>query len=179
MSLLNIYDPHRGESLDTKTDPKAIGALLAARGIRFERWTAEEALPKEADDAAVLSAYAEPVARLLAESGFASVDVISLAPDHPNAAAMRQKFLDEHTHDEFEIRFFVEGSGQFYLRFEDAVYIVRCDQGDLISVPANQPHWFDMGPNPNFRCIRFFTTPAGWVAHHTGDDIAQRCPAFA
>jgi len=178
MSALSIFDPHQGQTIATETDPAVIAAKLAGRGVRFERWATDAALPPAADNDAVLAAYSGPVARLLAESGFASVDVISLGPDHPKATEMRQKFLDEHTHDEFEIRFFVEGSGQFYLRFEDTVYIVRCEQGDLISVPADQPHWFDMGPKPNFRCIRFFTTPAGWVAHHTGDDIAQRCPAF-
>jgi len=178
MSVLSVYDAPRGEVVSTETDPVAIAHRLGERGVRFERWRADAELSQSADDEAVLAAYAEPVARLLAESGFASVDVISLSPDHPKAAELRRKFIDEHTHDEFEIRFFVAGSGQFYLRFDDAVYIVRCDAGDLISVPADQPHWFDMGPKPDFRCIRFFTTPAGWVAHHTGDDIAQRCPAF-
>jgi len=51
---------------------------------------------------------------------------------------------------------------------------VLCTKGDLISVPANTPHWFDMGPNPNFTAIRLFNNPEGWVANFTGSDIAQR-----
>ena len=34
---------------------------------------------------------------------------------------MRQKFLSEHTHDDDEVRFFVEGAGAFYLRNDDTV----------------------------------------------------------
>ena len=63
---------------------------------------------------------------------------------------------------DFELRFFVDGRGLFYLHLGDKVYCVLCEQGDLISVPANTTHWFDMGANPRFKCIRFFTTPDGW-----------------
>jgi 1,2-dihydroxy-3-keto-5-methylthiopentene dioxygenase len=109
-------------------------------------------------------------------SGFQSVDVISLTPEHPDKDVLRQKFLNEHTHSDDEVRFFVEGEGLFYLHFDSAVYGVLCEKGDLISVPANTKHWFDMGPMPCFKCIRLFTSPDGWVANATGDDIADSYP---
>ncbi len=95
--------------------------------------------------------------------GFKSIDVIGLNPDHPEKDTLRQKFLAEHTHADFEVRFFVEGCGLFYLHANDKVYTLLCEKGDLISVPANTTHWFDMGTSPYFKCIRFFTTPEGWV----------------
>jgi len=55
---------------------------------------------------------------------------------------------------------------------------VLCEPGDLISVPAHTTHWFDMGARPDFKCIRFFTTPDGWVGRFTGSDIATRFPDF-
>ena len=55
---------------------------------------------------------------------------------------------------------------------------VMCMGGDLIGVPANTKHWFDMGPEPSFTCIRLFTTPEGWVADFTGDKIAESFPRF-
>jgi 1,2-dihydroxy-3-keto-5-methylthiopentene dioxygenase len=91
---------------------------------------------------------------------------------------MRQKFLSEHTHADFEVRFFVEGSGLFYLHVGDKVYTLLCEKGDLISVPANTTHWFDMGTKPYFKCIRFFTTPEGWVGNFTGSEIAKQFPDF-
>jgi 1,2-dihydroxy-3-keto-5-methylthiopentene dioxygenase len=39
-------------------------------------------------------------------------------------------------------------------------------------------HWFDMGSRPHFRCIRFFTSPEGWMGEFTGSNIAARFPDF-
>ena len=89
---------------------------------------------------------------------------------------LRDKFLHEHTHSDFEVRFFVDGEGLFYIRKNSRVYAILCNRGDLISVPANTKHWFDMGPRPYFKAVRLFTTPEGWVANFTGDKIADRFP---
>ncbi|MCG6965246.1 MAG: cupin [Chromatiaceae bacterium] len=167
-----------GETLQTIKEHHAIAAALAELGVQFERWQADRPLDDDADQAAVLAAYQSAVDRLNAQYGFQSVDVVALGPDHPQKAEMRQKFLAEHTHADFEVRFFVDGSGLFYLHVGDRVYLVLCEKGDLISVPADTTHWFDMGENPRFKCIRFFTTPDGWVGKFTGSDIATRFPDF-
>ncbi len=178
MSELKIYqggefsNPHRVD------DHKKMAELLAARGIRFEQWEASVPLTSDSSQDEVLAAYRTDVDALMKESGFESVDVISLHPEHPQKDAMREKFLNEHIHTDDEVRFFVDGKGLFYLRFDDAVLTVLCEKGDLISVPANVRHWFDMGPLPDFKCIRLFTDEAGWVAQLTGDDIADRYPRF-
>ena len=70
--------------------------------------------------------------------------------------------------------FFVKGKGLFSLHIGNEVLEVLCERGDLIGVPANTTHWFDMGPRPEFTAIRLFTSPQGWVAEFTGSDIAQR-----
>jgi 1,2-dihydroxy-3-keto-5-methylthiopentene dioxygenase len=167
-----------GQTLDTLSDHAAIAAALGELGVEFERWEANRPLAADAEQEAVLAAYRADVDRLNAKYGFQSVDVVALGPDHPQKAEMRQKFLSEHTHADFEVRFFVDGSGLFYLHVGDRVYLVLCERGDLISVPANTTHWFDMGANPHFKCIRFFTTPDGWVGNFTGSDIATRFPDF-
>jgi 1,2-dihydroxy-3-keto-5-methylthiopentene dioxygenase len=43
-------------------------------------------------------------------------------------------------------------------------------------VPANTPHWFDMGSDPEFTAIRLFNNQEGWVAQGTGSDIAKQFP---
>jgi 1,2-dihydroxy-3-keto-5-methylthiopentene dioxygenase len=91
---------------------------------------------------------------------------------------MRQKFLSEHRHLEDEVRFFVRGQGLFYLHLDGQVYALQCEKQDLIRVPSGTPHWFDMGPAPDFTCIRLFTNPEGWAAQWTGDAIAERMPLF-
>jgi 1,2-dihydroxy-3-keto-5-methylthiopentene dioxygenase len=177
MSMLRIYDETARE-IETISDYGAIAEALAGIDVAYERWKADRVLAADASQDEVLAAYASQTERLNQRFGFESVDVVALYPDHPQAAAMRGKFLDEHTHDDFEIRFFVEGSGVFYLHVGERVYAMLCTQGDLISVPAGTKHWFDMGAAPHFKCIRFFTTPEGWVGNFTGSDIARKFPDF-
>lgn len=177
MSFLNIYDEN-ARGITRMDDHDGVAGRLAEIGVAFERWEANRPLGSESTQEEVLAAYESQVARLNAHYGFSSVDVVALRPSHPEREAMRRKFLDEHTHDDFEVRFFVEGRGMFYLHVGDRVYAVLCEQGDLISVPAGTRHWFDMGTAPDFKCIRFFTTPEGWIGNFTGSDIARRFPTF-
>ena len=124
----------------------------------------------------ILSAYSNDISRLKAECGFTVADVVKLTPDNLQRNEFRLKFLSEHVHVEDEVRFFVEGKGLFYLHIEGKIYIVLCQKNDLISVPDGTTHWFDMGPEPSFTCIRLFSNPNGWVADFTGSDIATRAP---
>lgn len=177
MSRLRIFDDHAPDAVKRETrDGAEIAALLGARGIRFERWEASQPIAPGASQDEVIAAYRPDIDRLMAEEGYITCDVVSLDRDHPQKAELRQKFLDEHTHGEDEVRFFVAGAGLFTLHLGNEVYEVLCEQGDLIRVPAGTKHWFDMGPNPHFVAIRLFNNPAGWVAHFTGSDYAARFP---
>lgn len=178
MSELIIYSDTDNTPLALHTDHAGIAQVLDDIGVRFEAWEASQPLSADAGQEEVLAAYREQVDGLMSECGFQSADVVSLGPDHPDRAALREKFLSEHTHSEFEVRFFVDGSGLFNIHVDDMVYAITCEKGDLISVPAGARHWFDMGAAPNFKCIRLFTNPEGWVAEYTGDDIANRYPRF-
>ena len=173
MSALTIYPEHHPDLGITSLEHSAIQSQLQALGVQFERWQANSTFADDAEPEIVLAAYQADIDQLKAQFGFQSVDVISLKPDHPNKDSLRQKFLSEHIHDDFEVRFFVEGKGLFYLHVGQQVFAVLCEQGDLISVPAKTPHWFDMGANPDFKCIRLFTTPDGWEADFTGNTISE------
>jgi 1,2-dihydroxy-3-keto-5-methylthiopentene dioxygenase len=178
MTTLTVYRADTAERLEHLTALPEITERLAGIGVALERWAADSPLAPDADQAAVLAAYDAPVERLNARYGFQSVDVVAVTPDNPKKAELRGKFLAEHTHDDFEVRFFVDGRGLFYLHVGGRVYAVLCKRGDLIAVPAGTTHWFDMGESPTFKCIRFFTTPEGWVGQFTGSDIAGRFPDF-
>ena len=178
MSALTVYSEHGDQQATTITEFDGIAAELAKLGVQFERWQTDQPLAEDADQETILAAYRTSVDKLNQQYGFKSVDVVSLGPDHPDKITLRQKFLDEHTHADFEVRFFVDGKGLFYLHVDGQVYLVMCEKGDLISVPANTTHWFDMGENPDFKCIRFFTTENGWVGDMTGSTIAQQFPSF-
>ena len=179
MSRLRIFnDTDPGQPRFTSSDGQAIATELAKIGVTFERWQANAPIEPGATPEQVMDAYRTDIDRLVAERGFRSVDVVSIAPDNPNRGEMRRKFLDEHFHKEDEVRFFVAGSGLFTLHVGDKVFEVLCEAGDLIAVPDGTTHWFDMGPEPSFVAIRFFTEPDGWVGHFTGTDIAQKFPRY-
>ena len=176
MSRLQVFD-EGGALLSDTGDASTIAASLAEIGVGFERWPLRD-LPDEADQEAILAAYAREIGALTARGGYRSVDVVSVVPDHPDRATMRGKFLSEHTHAEDEVRFFVRGSALFTLHADARVWNVTCCAGDLMSVPANMQHWFDMGDAPEFTAIRLFMNPDGWIAAFTGDTIAERFPRF-
>jgi 1,2-dihydroxy-3-keto-5-methylthiopentene dioxygenase len=179
MSRLRIFtesEPTRPQT--TTRDHAEIARELRPINVDFEQWRPAHPVTPGDPPEAIMAAYRADIDRLVADRGFKSVDVVSIAPDNPKRDEMRAKFLDEHFHKEDEVRFFVAGSGLFTLHVGDKVYELLCEAGDLVSVPDGTTHWFDMGPEPSFVAIRFFTEPDGWVGHFTGTDIAQRFPRY-
>lgn len=179
MSRLTIYpdgNPVRAEF--DSTDGAAIANALKTINVRFERWEASKQFAQNANDAAIIEAYGADIERIKKEGGYQTVDILRVNAATPDKPAIRAKFLNEHTHSEDEVRFFVEGAGIFYLRKNGKVYMTLCERGDLISVPAGTTHWFDMGPEPDITAIRFFDNKEGWVPHFTGDKIADAFPKF-
>jgi len=177
MSRLTVYEDSSPEHLVfSSEDGAAIAAELAPIGVQFERWESPVSLTPEDSAEVILEAYRPYLDALMGAKGAGSADVIKLTPDNPAVPELRKKFLSEHIHTEDEIRFFVHGSGHFVMHVEGKVYDALCEQGDLISVPANTKHWFDAGETPFFTALRVFTDTSGWVAHFTGDAISARFP---
>ena len=179
MSTLYVFNDINAAQADKVTgDLKEIAAILETKGIRFEQWEAGFEITSESSSEDILQAYSDSIYRLKEQGGYQTADVINMTPDHPQKNELRNKFLDEHVHSEDEVRFFVKGDGLFYLHLDDGVYAVQCCKNDLIGVPANTRHWFDMGGSPNFTAIRLFTNVEGWVAKFTGEKIANEFPRY-
>jgi 1,2-dihydroxy-3-keto-5-methylthiopentene dioxygenase len=179
MTRLTIYpDTEPGSPVIDTENSDVIIRELSAVGMRFERWQADREINADTGNEDIIAAYQNEIDRLVVEKGYQSWDVVSMHPEHPQKAEFRNKFLAEHTHSEDEVRFFVRGHGLFMVHAGDRVYGLLCEKDDLISVPANTKHWFDMGPNPEFTAIRLFNNPDGWVANFTGDEIASGFPSL-
>ncbi|MEU5690248.1 cupin [Actinosynnema sp. NPDC020468] len=180
MTLLTVWaDTDPDDAVLRTEDPVVIGDELKQLGVRYEQWDVVPGVTKE--DA--LEVYAEQVARVTDSEGYILVDAMEMTPsDDPewlaSAGQARLKFLAEHTHDDDEDRFFARGSGVFYLHVGGKVYGVLCEAGDLLSVPKNTTHWFDMGTRPDYVSIRFFHDDDGWVGNFTGSEIAKSFPTF-
>ncbi len=176
---IRVYEEGHPEVLiQQSSDYREIADILKTIDVRFEKWEASVQLPAGATTESILEAYKTNVDQLKNENGYKSVDVVRMLPDSPKKVELRNKFLNEHTHTEDEVRFFVEGSGLFFLHVKNKVYAVLCESGDLISIPANYRHWFDMGEKPHFTAIRLFIEPDGWIAKFTESGIAEKFPRY-
>lgn len=171
MATLTI--PDKSSTLQDATEIKA---YLAQRGILYEQWEAAHEFDKNAGQEEILQAYEHVLKPYMADHGYQTADVISVHPDTPNLPEIRAKFLREHTHTEDEVRFFVDGQGYFWFNLEgdEPVFCVKCVAGDLLSVPANFKHWFDLGPVAFVKTIRVFTDASGWTPHYTDSGVDSR-----
>jgi 1,2-dihydroxy-3-keto-5-methylthiopentene dioxygenase len=114
MATLTI--PDKGITLD---DAAEIRFFLAKRGILYEQWKAECAFSPEASQDEILTAYAATLQPYMAHHGYQTADVISVHAETPNIQELRAKFLREHTHSEDEVRFFVDGQGDFWFNLDN------------------------------------------------------------
>jgi len=135
---------------------KAIDAsTLKAEGVHYQ------ALPADADS------YQSTLQALKTERGYVEQDEIALLPDNPKLDEICAKFLDEHRHDDDEVRFVLDGEGIFDIRSTDDRWMrVFVERGDLIVVPANRFHRFRLTDQKTIRCLRLFKDSSGWVPHY-------------
>ena len=111
--------------------------------------------------------YREPVDHVKATRGYIEEDIIELSPQTPNLEAICAKFIDEHHHDDDEVRFVLEGEGIFDIRSRDDRYMrVQVQKGDLIVVPKHRHHRFMLTDSKAIRCVRLFKDKSGWVPHY-------------
>ncbi len=174
MSRLSVYHESL-PALPNKvlSQPEHISATLAALGVQFAQWPRVQ-LPADADDAAILAVYREPLAALQAAGDYPRVEISRVCPDQADRAELRDRYLAEHRHAGAEARLFVAGQGLFSLHIADHVYEILCERGDLLVIPANTWHWFDMGERPSYVTLRLLGQANGWQAEYSGDEIASR-----
>jgi 1,2-dihydroxy-3-keto-5-methylthiopentene dioxygenase len=137
-------------------DGRAIGEdVLATNGVYYEHIDTAPA------------AYRAPIDRVKVERGYVEEDIVELGRDTPNLDAICAKFVDEHHHDDDEVRFVLEGEGIFDIRSNDDEWMrVTVTQGDLIVVPKGRHHRFLLTDARSIRCVRLFKDTSGWVPHY-------------
>ena len=174
MAILKIYQDQ--ELKKTFAENQEIKTELAKVGIGFSTWQAAQKLNKENSQEEIKTLFANEIQQVLTENNFSNFDIVSVSPKLEGIELLKEKFIPEHTHDDNEVRFFIDGSGLFCVNYNDSIYQILCQKGDYISVPAKTKHWFDMGSAANFKCIRFFENESGWVAKYTGSKISTQYP---
>jgi 1,2-dihydroxy-3-keto-5-methylthiopentene dioxygenase len=170
MASISIPDQNR-----ELNDTQEICDFLSQYGIWYENWEVEGRIDQDADSEEILAAYGPEIERLKERGNFVTADVIAVNPDTPNLDAMLQKFADEHTHSEDEVRFTVKGSGIFHIHPEGGpVFAVLVESGDLINVPAGTKHWFNLCDTRTIRCIRLFEDASGWTPNYVDAPVNEQ-----
>jgi 1,2-dihydroxy-3-keto-5-methylthiopentene dioxygenase len=167
MAVILIPDENR-----SLCEPEAIRAFLAPHNIKYKRWPLEERVSPDADQDAILAAYAPEIDRLKAAGGYVTADVINVTPQTPGLDALIQKFASEHTHSEDEVRFILKGRGLFHIHPPTGpVFAIEVEAGDLINVPAHTRHWFHLCADRTIRAIRLFQDKSGWTPNYLADGL--------
>jgi len=111
--------------------------------------------------------YRTPLDEVKRRREYIEEDIVELGPGTPNLEAICAKFVDEHFHDDDEVRFVLEGEGIFDIRSIDDEWMrVEVHQGDLIIVPKNRHHRFLLTDKKSIRCVRLFKDTKGWTPHY-------------
>ena len=149
------------------TDPAQIKDYLSKIGIEYDQWEVLELAP-DADDQAVLDAYAAKIDQVKQTGGYASVDLVNVHSTTPGLDEMLNKFNREHWHDEDEVRFVVQGLGLFHIHPAGRpVVAIEVSAGDMIRVPRGTYHWFNLCGSREIKAIRFFQNKSGWAPRYT------------
>jgi 1,2-dihydroxy-3-keto-5-methylthiopentene dioxygenase len=134
-----------GETLDADA--------LRAEGVHCER------LP--------IDAFQAPLDALKRDRGYVHQDVVELLPTTPGLDAICAKFVDEHLHDDDEVRFILDGEGIFDVRSrDDRAMRILVEAADLVVVPAERYHRFLLTESRTIRAVRLFKDPSGWVPRY-------------
>ncbi len=169
MARITIQDENR--RID---DAQEIAEFLEPYGIYFEHWDVEGRIGPDASNEEILAAYAPEIQRLKEKGGYVTADVINVTPDLEGLDALLDKFSKEHTHSEDEVRFTVKGGGIFHIHPANGpVFAIQVESGDLINVPKDTRHWFDLCSDKTIRCIRLFLDPSGWAAHYVDHGVHE------
>ena len=103
------------------------------------------------------------------------MDIIDVNPDTPGLNAMLAKFNIEHYHDEDEVRYIIDGRGLFHIHPQQGPVVeIEVETGDLIRVPRDTLHWFNLCGDQRIRAIRLFKDISGWTPYYTHSEIDRK-----
>ena len=146
----------------TITDKTEIKKFLEKYDLYTELWEPENVDKSILDP---LLRYKNQIETLKKKFGYASADCCSMDSNTPNLDKMLAPFKKEHHHSDDEVRFTVEGEGIFGVNpLTDPPFEVYVQTGDLLVVPANTRHWFELTEEKNICCLRIFKENPKWEA---------------
>lgn len=152
-----------------------IRSYLENIGIEYEIWSAESNPGPDASSEEILKAFSKQIEDLKIRGGYTTADVINLTDSTPGLDEMLNRFNKEHWHDEDEVRFTITGRGLFHINPRNGpVVSIEVGEGDLLRIPKDTQHWFDLCGEKHIRAIRLFQNVSGWTPYYTESGFASK-----
>lgn len=146
----------------TILDKNEVKTFLSKYEIYAEYWEPEISNSQVSEP---LTKYKNQIENVKKKFGYVSADCCSLNKSLPNLDTMLKPFMKEHHHTDDEVRFTVEGEGIFGINpLVDPSFEIYVEKGDLLVVPANTRHWFELTDKKDICCIRIFKENPKWEA---------------
>lgn len=180
MSQLTLYSQfNMRKPYFVSSDISDLREQLSSDNVRFEQWPLLHDQSSCFDDEdKAKEIYRQKAELIKAQLCCDHVEMVCACDVNGSAISLRARSLSEHTHTEPEIRFFLSGKALIYIHAKERIHIVECNAGDFIVIPAHMPHWFDMGPSPNYSCLRWFNDREGLKKQFTGSYTAESTPRW-
>jgi 1,2-dihydroxy-3-keto-5-methylthiopentene dioxygenase len=179
MAVLTIPDQNR-----ILRDYDKVRDFLAGINIVYEYWEPVADLQLDASSDEILRAYSKQINELKHRGGYVTADVITVNKATPGLDSMLAKFNIEHRHDEDEVRYILSGRGLFHIHLQqqqqqqqqerEQVVAVEVEAGDLICIPRNTFHWFNLCGDRKICAIRLFQEVSGWTPYYTHSAIDRK-----
>ncbi len=178
MSRLSVYPqnlPEQPNKVLGHADD--IARTLAAVGVGFAQQPIPAAIAPGIGAADLNAACADLIEPLLAQ-GYRLDELLDTQAAEYSTAALGERFAAEFYLANEHISLFLAGHGQVSLHLAEHVYVVLCERGDRLTLPAGTRHWIDFGEPANALLIRLNKPAQDGAIQHTGDAIAQQFPGL-
>jgi 1,2-dihydroxy-3-keto-5-methylthiopentene dioxygenase len=173
-----------GDGGERGTDAQALATYLAPLGVSLRSYPVAAAAapwlaPAQLDAAGqehLLEALDGVFRELQQEKGYQERDLVVLYPEHPQLAALDERFSRIHIHEDEEVRYIVDGEGVFGFVLADGRQLeVTVTAGDYIHIPARVEHWFRLNAQRRIKAVRYFSARGGWTPVYS-ERVLQHFP---
>lgn len=111
-------------------------------------------------------------------AGYAAREVLSLDRNHPQKHLQRSRFLAEQMLPAEQAWWFVGGYSRIAVRADGTLYMLFCERGDLLCIPAGMPYWMDIGEEPHILAVHLVNQASLPTAELTGEDWSSHLPGL-
>ncbi|GHB17909.1 cupin [Salinicola rhizosphaerae] len=177
MSFLHVYHEADGDQpLLSTQDAYRISLEMSAVEVYFDRRPLMS-VPLGGDHDQLKVAHRDVIDKIQTLSGRQHAELRGMSPYYPDLELRRELLCTESADEEESWHLLLRGQAIFYLHLESRVYVVGCEQGDLMSIPGGMPHWLDIGPEPDFLMMTLSNAESPSLVS-TASDIALRFPRY-